>query len=284
MHKKKIAFVHRYTCTGNTHAFLSSKSSALIFKNFEIVYHPSLSLEDESVLRAVKSLDILVMEGSVKKKDEELINLIEKSKYVIALGSCACFGSINARNDISMGGLIFRFEEKGLLLDESFRTKNGNKVINLSGCPANPEWFISVLMDIYNDVLIELDEFNRPIKFYKSLSHWGCTKNEFFEWKVETKTLGPSKGCLFYNFGCKGPLAHSSCNITLWNEVSSKTRAGTPCFGCTEFNFPKDNLFETITFAGVPKDLPLDVSKRIYITISGIAKMSAPKRLKEDED
>ncbi|MEO1959178.1 MAG: hypothetical protein ABGX23_06460 [Nautiliaceae bacterium] len=32
---------------------------------------------------------------------------------------------------------------------------------------------------------------------------------------------------------------HSSCNKILWNEVNSKTRAGTPCFGCTGPTFPK---------------------------------------------
>ena len=39
---------------------------------------------------------------------------------------------------------------------------------------------------------------------------------------------------LFYEQGCRGPMTHSSCNKILWNEVSSKTRVGMPCIGCTE--------------------------------------------------
>ena len=98
---------------------------------------------------------------------------------------------------------------------------------------------------------------------------------------MEAKEFGTKEGCLFYYLGCKGPMTRSSCNRTLWNGVSSKTRAGLPCFGCTEYDFPRVNLFKTFHVMGLPEELPLGVSKRGYILLSGIAKTFAPQRLKE---
>ena len=54
-------------------------------------------------------------------------------------------------------------------------------------------------------------------------------------------------------------MTHSPCNRILWNRQSSKTRAGMPCLGCTEPEFPFFDLapgtvFKTQTVMGVPKD------------------------------
>ena len=61
-------------------------------------------------------------------------------------------------------------------------------------------------------------------------------------------------------------MTHSPCNRILWNRQSSKTRAGMPCLGCTEPEFPFFDLapgtvFKTQTVMGVPKDLPPGVDK-----------------------
>jgi hydrogenase small subunit len=74
-------------------------------------------------------------------------------------------------------------------------------------------------------------------------------------------------------------MTHASCNKILWNDVSSKTRVGTPCFGCTEADFPRTNLFSTKTNMSIPEDVPLDVPKRSYLTMAGIAKTFHIKRL-----
>ncbi len=49
----------------------------------------------------------------------------------------------------------------------------------------------------------------------------------------------------FYEQGCRGPMTHSNCNKILWNDVNTKTRVGMPCIGCTELDFPRDNMLET---------------------------------------
>jgi LmbE family N-acetylglucosaminyl deacetylase len=67
----------------------------------------------------------------------------------------------------------------------------------------------------------------------------------------------------------------------LWNRVSSKTRAGMPCLGCTEPEFPFFDLapgtvFKTQTVMGVPKDLPLGVDRTGYIKLTAAAKGAVP--------
>ncbi len=154
-----------------------------------------------------------------------------------------------------------------------------DKIINLPGCPPHPEWIVYILNMLSENKNIPLDELNRPKEIFSYTSHMGCSRNEYFEWKIDAEDFGMKEGCLFYIQGCQGPFTHSSCNKTLWNEVNSKPRAGTPCFGCTESSFPKKNLFATDTFMGIPANIPLGVSKRAYLTLSGIAKSLKNDRL-----
>jgi hydrogenase small subunit len=128
---------------------------------------------------------------------------------------------------------------------------------------------------------IIVDEFHRPKELYGITVHTGCTRNEYFEWKIDTKGFGFKEGCLFYELGCQAPYTHGSCNKILWNDTSSKTQVGTPCFGCTEPNFPKSNLFETKTNMGIPSKMPLGIPKRAYLTLTGVAKSFKIKRFEE---
>ncbi len=283
----KVLWLQKLTCCGNTHSLLNYETPSALFEELSFIYHPSLSLDSqEEVVRELiekgKDIDLLVIEGAVECGDKELIELCKRSVFVVAVGNCAVYGNIPALSDERICGLSYRFKEKGGLLGDNFLSKGGLPVINLSGCPAHPEWIVTTLLMLAGGIKLELDQWNRPMLFYSSLTHWGCTKNEYFEWKVETEELGSKKGCLFYHFGCRGPLSYSSCNQTLWNGVSSKTRAGTPCFGCTEYDFPRIGMWETKHYAGIPTELPIGVSKRGYIMLSGVAKVFAPERLKDE--
>jgi hydrogenase small subunit len=214
------------------------------------------------------------------QRNDTLVSTIVKhysksAKYIIALGSCASFGGIfKASSPERNSGLIFNEDVKsGPLLNLS------NRIVNLSGCPIHPEWLAYTLSMIQKGKTIELDELNRPIELYSNLAHHGCTRNEYFEWKVDSDNFGEREGCLYYKQGCRAPMTHASCNKILWNEVSSKTRVGTPCFGCTEPDFPRKNLFSTKTNMSIPEDVPLGVPKRSYLTMAGIAKTFHIKRL-----
>ncbi|MGK0255737.1 MAG: Ni,Fe-hydrogenase I small subunit, partial [Arcobacteraceae bacterium] len=135
---------------------------------------------------------------------------------------------------------------------------------------------------IKNKIDLKLDEYLRPKEYFAYTIHNGCTRNEYFEYKVDDHNFGKKEGCMFYDHGCQAPFTHGSCNKILWNEVNSKTRAGQPCMGCTEPDFPKSNLYETKKNMGIPAQLPLGVDKRTYLTLAGITKAFTINRLEKD--
>ena len=138
-------------------------------------------------------------------------------------------------------------------------------MINIPGCPAHPDWITQILVALATGRTsdIALDELQRPQTFFKTFTQTGCTRVQFYEYKQSTMSFGEGTrtGCLFYEFGCRGPMTHSPCNRILWNRQSSKTRAGQPCYGCTEPEFPHFDLapgtvFKTQKVAGViPKEV-----------------------------
>jgi hydrogenase small subunit len=113
--------------------------------------------------------------------------------------------------------------------------------------------------------------------------HQGCTRNEYHEYDIEEHQPG-GRACLFFNLGCQGPLTRAVCNSDLWNGVSSKTRAGVPCFGCTSPDFPRDNdLFRTEKIGEVPLRLPLGVERPRYMAYKNLARAAAPQRVRDKE-
>lgn len=281
----KLFWLQGLTCNGNTHSFFNLPNLEQLLDKFEILYHPSLegTKSFETLSQCLDNCDVLIFEGAfdpLMKRNDVLLQKIlmhyaKEAKYIIGAGSCASFGGMfKASAPDRNSGLIFNESDSyGPLL------QNKQKVINLSGCPIHPEWLSYTLHMLLDDKEIEVDELHRPIELYSNLAHHGCTRNEYFEWKVDAENFGEKEGCLYYKLGCRAPMTHASCNKILWNEVSSKTRIGTPCFGCTEPDFPRLNLFSTQTNMSIPQDVPLGVSKRSYLTLAGIAKSFHIKRL-----
>jgi hydrogenase small subunit len=290
MHLKKdkkltILWLQGLTCNGNTHSFLNLSSLSLLLSKFEILHFPAMQTvyTFESISECKLSCDILIFEGTydplMKRNNVFLKDILQHyakgAKYIIAAGSCASFGGMfKASSPERNSGILFNEKEESGPL-----TEYKEKIINLSGCPIHPEWMGFTLSMLVNKQKVFLDELHRPLELYSSLAHHGCSRNEYFEWKVDAKGFGLKEGCLFYEQGCRAPMTHSSCNKILWNEVSSKTRIGTPCFGCTEPDFPRSALFTTKTNMSIPQDVPLGVSKRSYLTMAGVAKTFHVKRL-----
>ena len=290
MNKNKLTVVwfQAITCNGNTHSLLSANASRLelFFDSFNLIYHPSLTIGKtlDDILTQNEKIDFLLIEGAISKNEkffsisnDSTFNLLNKlalkAKHIIAVGSCASNGGMHAKftqNDDICG------------INDSIKEQTINKlehsIINLTGCPVHPEWILQTLFTLKNYGKMQLDEQKRPKELYSTLAHHGCTRNEYFEWKVEG-SFGNKEGCLFYDQGCRGPMTHSSCNKILWNDISSKTRVGMPCIGCTESDFPRENMLETKKNIGIPLDVPLGISKRAYLSITGIAKTFKIERL-----
>ncbi len=284
----KLLWLSSIACNGNAHSFLNYPNLEQFLKDFEFVYHPLIesaySLED--IIQKDIECDVLLLEGAIspefKKVDEPIINLINRyghiAKRIVTIGTCATFGGIFRESGYKFTtGLHFN-EEKELFFFNSFK----QKTISLSGCPIHPETLVQTLYAIKEEFDFHLDEFLRPKEFFSYTVHNGCIRNEYFEYKIDNHQFGKKEGCMFYEHGCQAPFTRGSCNKILWNEVNSKTRNGEPCHGCTEPDFPRQNLFSTKKNMGIPQFLPLGVSKRAYLTLAGVAKAFKIKRLEED--
>lgn len=285
--KLKIIWLQGITCNGNTHSFLNDPTLRNLLESVEFIHHPLLPCKKtlKELVKKLPKSDILIFEGAYRADFERagmkmellLTSLASRTKHIISMGSCASFGGIfkeSAPEHIS-GVLFDKEQESGPL--RFIR----EKVITLSGCPAHPKWLSFVIDMIVSGKKIAVDEYRRPKALYAYLVHNGCLRNEYFEWKVDSDHFGTKEGCLYYAQGCQGPFTHGSCNKILWNEVSSKTRSGTPCVGCTEPTFPKSNLFSTKTYMSIPSEMPLGIPKRSYLTLAGAAKSFHIKRLEE---
>ena len=284
--RPKVVWLQGVTCNGNSHSFVNLPDIEDFLRCYEWLYHPvlpsSCTLDELPEIEC----DVLVLEGGLKSGwqkgefdlEELFLQLAKNAKKVVAVGSCAVYGGVFREYDENITGVLFSGAKKTKLYESLVQ-----KTVNIPGCPAHPEW-IAFALEAKKPIL---DAFNRPKELYAYTVHSGCVRNEYFEWKVDAERFGTKEGCLYYKQGCQGPFTHGSCNKILWNETASKTRVGTPCFGCTEPDFPKRDLFMTKTYMGIPATMPLGVPKRAYLTITGIAKSFHISRLHKrvfDED
>ena len=309
-------------CSGNTMSFLNAEepSACDLVTDFgiDIAWHPSLGVEfGETAQRLFKQyasgekpLDVFVYEGTVmmgpdgsgrydmfadRPMKDWVAELVEQATFVVAIGDCACWGGIpaTAPNPTDSIGLQYLKRDAGGFLGADWRSKSGLPVINIPGCPAHPDWVTQILVAVASGRAgdIALDELQRPQTFFKTFTQTGCTRNQYFEWKESTESFGEGtrKGCLFYEYGCRGPVTHSPCNRILWNKHSSKTRAGMPCVGCTEPEFPFYDLapgtvFKTQKmFGAIPKDtLPEGTDPLTYAAHAAAARIAAPAWSRDD--
>ena len=310
---KTLYWIQAGGCSGDSMSILSMESPDLFSQlssfDIDVLWHPSLStisvIEHDNMIQDLisgnKKLDILCVEGNVvmgpdgtgmfdtfrgKPKKDLIKKLSQVAHYIIAVGTCASFGGFGSHEGDLMGGIGLQqhHDKKGGYLGNDFASKSSTKVINLPGCPIHPKALEFVLNMVSKDLPIDLGKNATPTAYYENTVHKGCTRNEHHEYRVEDNVFG-EKGCMFFHLGCKGPTTHASCNTYLWNEVNSKTRAGVPCFGCTDVHFPHPNaFFETQTIAGTPMFLPEGVERAHYLAYKDMAAAAAPDRLKTNKE
>ena len=254
-------------CGGDSLSILSAQSPSfetLVSQHgVELLWHPSLSHASYAhherlraeIVDGTRALDILCIEGSIitaprgtglydshrgRARMEIVRELAARARHVVAMGTCAAFGGVHAAgpNPSDCIGLQFDHSQPGGLLPADWRSRNGLPVVNVAGCPAHPHAMTQTLAVLAAGMPLELDAIHRPASHFRTVVHQGCTRNEYHEYDVEESQPG-GKACLFFNLGCQGPLTRAVCNADLWNGVSSKTRAGVPCFGCTSPDFPR---------------------------------------------
>ncbi|MDD4237796.1 MAG: hydrogenase small subunit [Desulfotomaculaceae bacterium] len=173
----------------------------------------------------------LVVEGAIPLKDNGLYTVIARTenysltaldavtwlgplaKYVVALGTCASFGGVSAARPNVTGSVGVRNVLK-------------REVINVSGCPVNPDWFVATLAHLLLYGTPELDNLNRPTLFYGFTVHRHCQRRSYFDQGQFAEKLGDIE-CMF-SLGCVGPRTGADCPYRQWiNHVNWPVRANT---------------------------------------------------------
>ncbi len=234
-----------------------------------IIYNPMFAYETgDEFMRAFRDasvgrLDpfILVLEGSVPN---EAINgdghwatlgvdpvsgepistctwidrLAPRAAAVLALGTCAAFGGIPAMRGNPTGAMGL-----GDYLGSSWRSREDIPIVNVPGCPVQPDNITETLLAVALRVArvappLDLDDHGRPRWLFGRTVQQGCGRAGFAEQGEFAATPADHRGCLV-KLGCKGPVA--TCNVPIrgWvGGVGGCPNVGGICIGCTMPGFP----------------------------------------------
>ena len=263
-----VIWIEGASCTGCTESFAQVDTpdpATVVLELISLNYSETLSAAagysmEEAKEQTIKAGNyILIYEGAIlegwggnalrvagEPGTKHLIEAAESANAVVALGSCAVNGGWMAATPNCAGAL-------GV---QQFLRKNNieTPVINIPGCPANPEWLVSVLVNVVMmGNLPELDEFNRPVGIFGQTIHDNCERRGHFEngeFVYEFGSKEEALGYCLYPLGCKGPQTKANCGITQWNHGRSWcVKAGAPCIGCCEADptNPNDNWVQVNT-------------------------------------
>src|SRR5215207_3214205 len=232
------------------------------------LHHPVLasSAGDEFLVPFRKAADgqfgpyVLVVEGSIpneKNKAEGywagmgtdpatgqpiltttwIDQLAPKAWAVVAIGTCATYGGIHAMAGNPTGCM-------GLAdyLGWDFRSWAGIPIVNIPGCPVQPDNFMETLTWLLYQAggmspMIPLDDQLRPTWLFGKTVHEGCDRAAYYEQGDFALDYNSPK-CQV-KIGCWGPVVN--CNVTKrgWMDgVGGCPNVGGICIGCTMPGFP----------------------------------------------
>lgn len=159
-----------------------------------------------------------------------------RAKATLAIGSCACYGNIQAADPNPTGA-------KGI--GDFLRSDEGGfpdaQVVNISRCPGQAEDLLATLLYIIDKgEAPELDAIGRPTFLYGDLIHDKCERRKHFdngEFVYAFGDEGARKGWCWAMVGCRGPVAYAPCPTNKWNGGLSWCIENGPCTGCSEPEF-----------------------------------------------
>src|SRR6478752_6595668 len=206
-------------------------------QNFVLVVEgsiPNENLSGEGYWAAVGTDD---KTGQPIKTTEWIDRLAPKALAVIGAGTCATYGGIHAMQGNPTGCM-------GLndYLGNKWKSKAGLPVVNVPGCPVQPDNFMETLLYLLYQVaglapMIPLDDRGRPTWLFGATVHDGCDRGSYYEQADFTREYGKPE-CLV-RVGCWGPVV--DCNVTKrgWMAgIGGCPNVGGICIGCTMPGFP----------------------------------------------
>ncbi|GAA0896163.1 hydrogenase small subunit [Pseudonocardia zijingensis] len=166
-----------------------------------------------------------------------LDQLAPKAWAVVAVGTCATYGGIHAMAGNPTGSM-------GLAdyLGWDYRSTAGLPVVNIPGCPVQPDNFMETLTWVLFHAAgaappPPLDEMLRPQWIFGRTVHEGCDRAAYYEQADFAKDYNSPK-CQV-KVGCWGPVVN--CNVPKrgWmGGIGGCPNVGGICIGCTMPGFP----------------------------------------------
>jgi hydrogenase small subunit len=148
---------------------------------------------------------------------DQLLEVTQDAMAVIAWGSCASWGCVQAAKPNPT---------KATPIDQVIKNK---PIIKIPGCPPIAEVMTGVISYILAfERLPELDRQGRPKMFYGQRIHDKCYRRPHFDagqfveaWDDEAAR----KGYCLYKMGCRGPTTYNACSTVRWNEGATARQA-----------------------------------------------------------
>jgi len=127
-------------------------------------------------------------------------------------------------------------------LGRDWKSKAGIPIVNVPGCPVQPDNFMETVLDLLYVVaglapMIPLDDAGRPTWLFGKTVHDGCDRGSYYEQADFADEYGSPK-CLV-KLGCWGPVVN--CNVPKrgWMAgLGGCPNVGGICIGCTMPGFP----------------------------------------------
>lgn len=252
--RPSVVWLEFQDCAGNTESFARANAPSVgeaVLDAISLDYHETLmaAAGHQAEEARAKALEdnrgqvIVVVEGSIPTKDDgvyctiagktALQHVREIEPYALAfvsVGTCSAFGGLPKANPNPTGAVA---------LEDVVRSK---PVINLPGCPANPDVLMGVLVHyLVFGRLPDLDGQKRPLFAYGKRIHDTCERRPHFDagqFALNFDDFGARQGYCLYKVGCKGPETYNICASMRWNIAASwPVKAGHPCIGCSEKDF-----------------------------------------------
>jgi hydrogenase small subunit len=156
---------------------------------------------------------------------------------VVAIGTCATYGGIHAMAGNPTGSMGL-----GDYLGHDFRSAGGLPIVNVPGCPVQPDNFMETLTWLLYQAaglapMIPLDRQLRPTWLFGKTVHEGCDRAGYYEQGDFAKDYNSPK-CQV-KVGCWGPVVN--CNVPKrgWMDgIGGCPNVGGICIGCTMPGFP----------------------------------------------
>jgi len=231
----KVSILSLTCCAGCVSSFLNAGEALLeiLSGDFDVVYSPTFV-----DLKEVPSVDLAIVEGGVRtKEDENLIREMRaKSRILLALGLCATHGGIT-----SLGNLLSlkKLLEKEYSLADSSRLPELEDLMRplcdfvdvdyyIPGCPPMPFLIVHSLKSVVS---------GKPPVRHQSVVCTECHR-KIVPAKIDRlygiyeKEANPELCLVSQGFVCLGSLTREGCGAPC-------PRAGFTCFGCRG---PPDSL------------------------------------------